>query len=275
MTAFVLVSGGHTGGWVWREVAAGLRESGAGAHPATLTGLGDRRHLAGPGTDMDTHVEDLVQLIDHIDEPEVVLVGHCYGIYPVLGAAGRRLDRTAGIVYVDAPLPRDGLSVLDQVREQMPHGPARDRMLGQPARAEDGWRVPAPTRDEWPQWGNLAGVPDHGITRLARLAAPQPVGTLTEPVRFTDAVGRLPMTGVFCTVGGTMDIGGVEALVATGNPLFRQLAEPRWGFFELATGHWPMLSAADELVTVLLRAAAGEGHRLARTEGGRDGDPTV
>ncbi|MFD9968821.1 alpha/beta fold hydrolase [Streptomyces sp. NPDC059011] len=275
MTAFVLVSGGHTGGWVWREVAAGLRESGAGAHPATLTGLGDRRHLAGPGTDMDTHVEDLVQLIDHIDEPEVVLVGHCYGIYPVLGAAGRRLDRTAGIVYVDAPLPRDGLSVLDQVREQMPHGPARDRMLGQPARAEDGWRVPAPTRDEWPQWGNLAGVPEHGITRLARLAAPQPVGTLTEPVRFTDAVGRLLMTGVFCTVGGTMDIGGVEALVATGNPLFRQLAEPRWGFFELATGHWPMLSAADELVTVLLRAAAGEGHRLARTEGGRDGDPTV
>ncbi|MCZ7457362.1 alpha/beta fold hydrolase [Streptomyces sp. WMMC940] len=262
MTAFVLVSGGHTGGWVWREVAAGLRESGAGAHPATLTGLGDRRHLAGPGTDMDTHVEDLVQLIDHVDEPEVVLVGHCYGIYPALGAAGRRLDRTAGIVYVDAPLPRDGLSVLDQVREQMPHGPVRDRMLGQPARAEDGWRVPAPTEEEWQQWGNLAGVPDDGIARLTCLAAPQPVGTLTTPVRFTGVVDELPMTGVFCTDGGTMDIAGVEALVATGNPLFQQLTAPRWGFFELATGHWPMLSTPGELVEILLRAAAGEGRRL-------------
>ncbi|MEI5007740.1 alpha/beta hydrolase [Streptomyces sp. PmtA] len=107
MTEFVLVSGGHTGGWIWREVAAGLRGAGAGAHPATLTGLGDRRHLAGPGTDMDTHVEDLVQLIDHVDAPEAVLVGHCYGIYPVLGAAGRRPDRVApDRVRGRAPAPR-------------------------------------------------------------------------------------------------------------------------------------------------------------------------
>jgi pimeloyl-ACP methyl ester carboxylesterase len=275
MTEFVLVSGGHTGGWVWREVAAALRESGAGAHPATLTGLGDRRHLAGPGTDMDTHVEDLVQLVDHIDAPEVVLVGHCYGIYPVLGAAGRRPDRVSRIVYVDAPLPRDGLSLLDQVREQMPEGPVRDRMLGQPARAEGGSGVPAPTPEEWRQWGNLAGVSEEALARLARLAAPQPVRTLTQPVRFTDVVDGLPMTGVFCTVGGTMDIAGVEALVATGNPLFRQLAERRWGFFELATGHWPMLSAPDELATLLLRAAAGEGQRVARADGVREGASTV
>ncbi|MEU3301505.1 alpha/beta fold hydrolase [Streptomyces sp. NPDC006678] len=262
MTAFVLVSGGHTGGWIWREVAAGLREAHAVAHPATLTGLGERRHLGGPGTDMDTHVEDLVQLIDHADEPEVVLVGHCYGIYPVLGAAGRRPDRVARIVYVDAPLPRDGLSMLDQVREQMPEGPVRDRMLSQPARAKDGRRVPAPTLEEWREWGNLAGVSEDALARLARLAAPQPAGTLTQPVRFPDVVDALPMTGVFCTVGGTMDIAGVEALVATGNPLFGQLAEPRWGFFELPTGHWPMLSAPDDLVKVLLRAAAGEGRRV-------------
>lgn len=39
MTAFILVSDAHTGGWVWREVAAGLRESGAEAHPVTLTGM--------------------------------------------------------------------------------------------------------------------------------------------------------------------------------------------------------------------------------------------
>ncbi|MHC5704599.1 alpha/beta hydrolase [Streptomyces sp. PKU-MA01144] len=262
MTAFVLVSGGHTGGWVWRDVAAGLRESGAVAYPVTLTGMGDRRHLGGPDTDMDTHVEDLVQIVDHADEPEVVLVGHCYGSYPVLGAASRRPERVGRIVFVDAPLPRDGLSVLQQVREQMPDGPVRDRMLGQPARAEGGWRVPAPTAEEWREWGNPAGVPEDGIARLARLAAPQPVGTLTTPVRFTGAVDELPMTGVFCADGGTMDIAGVEALVATGSPLFRQLAEPRWGFFELATGHWPMLSTPGELVEILLRAAAGEGRRL-------------
>jgi acetyl esterase/lipase len=57
-------------------------------------------------------------------------------------------------------------------------------------------------------------------------------------------------------------IAAVQGLVSAGMPQFRFLAEPDVGFFELATGHWPMLSCPDELAATLLRAAAGEGVRL-------------
>ncbi|WAL97947.1 alpha/beta fold hydrolase [Streptomyces sp. Je 1-369] len=266
MTAsFVLVSGGYTGGWLWRDVAAGLRAAGAEAHAVTLTGLGDRRHLAGPGVDLDTHIEDVTQLIDHIDSvdaPEVVLVGYCYGIYPAVGAADRRADRISRLVHLDSPMPQDGYSMIDQVREQMPDGPARDRTLAQQERAEDGWRIPAPSLEEWRAHGNLAGVPAEALARLARLASPAPAGPYAQKLRISEAVAALPTTGVFCTTGGTMDIASLEALVASGLPLVQHLADPRATFFDMATGHWPMLSVPDELVEVLLEAAAGRGHRL-------------
>ncbi|APY86278.1 hypothetical protein DCW30_12650 [Streptomyces alfalfae] len=262
MTAFVLVSGGYTGGWLWRDVAERLRGSGAEAQAVTLTGLGDRRHLAGPGVDLETHIEDVVQTIDHVEADEVVLVGYCYGIYPSAGAADRRPDRIARLVHLDSPLPQDGYSMLDQVRELMPPSPARERTLGMPERAEDGWRIPAPTRAEWLENGNLAGVSPEALDRLARLSSPMPLGPCTQKLRISEKVAALATTGIFCTTGGTADIAALEALVASGLPMVQHLTDPRATFFELATGHWPMLSVPDELSGVLLSAAAGEGRRL-------------
>jgi acetyl esterase/lipase len=104
-------------------------------------------------------------------------------------------------------------------------------------------------------------VPGEALERLARLAAPQPPGTLTQPLRLSEAVSGLPATGVLCTANGP-GITAVEAMARLGDPRVRALADPRVGFFELATGHWPMLSCPGELADVLLRAAAGEGRRL-------------
>ena len=258
MTGFVLVSGSHVGGWVWREVAARLRGSGAEVYPATLTGLGDRRHLAGPDTDLDTQIEDLVQLIDHADAPELVIVGHDTGIHPVLGAADRRPGRINRIVHLDAGLPQDGESVLDL----MPDQAARARLLQRSRESGGGWRVPPPTLDEWPLRGSTAGVPADALARLTRLAAPQPLGTLTQPLRLSGAVAELPTSGILCTANGS-SIAMVETVLGFGDPRFKGLTDPRVGFFELGTGHWPMLSCPGELAEVLLRAAAGEGHRIA------------
>ncbi|MBZ4016829.1 alpha/beta fold hydrolase [Streptomyces purpurogeneiscleroticus] len=264
MTAFVLVSGSYTGGWVWWEVAARLRESGAEVHPATLTGMGDRRHLAGPGTDLETHVEDVVQLLDHMDEPEAVLVGHCYGIHPVLGAAGRRPERVARVVYLDAGMPQDG----DPALRLVPDPVVRDRLLGEGEgegdRPADVWRLPPPAAGEWQRWGSTAGLSAADLARLTRLAAPQPRGTLTQPLRLPEAAAALPVTGVFCTANGA-SIAAAEMMVGFGDPRLQALVDPRVTFFELDTGHWPMLSAPDELAGVLLKAAAGEGYRLPAT----------
>ncbi|MGK5733627.1 alpha/beta hydrolase [Streptomyces sp. URMC 124] len=257
MTAFVLVAGPFTGGWVWREAAARLEESGAEVYPATLTGMGDPARPAGPGTDLETHIEDVVRLIDRIDAPEVVIVGHDYGIHPVLGAADRRPERIARIVYLDAGLPQDG----DPAVALVPDQAVREGLLQQPGPGESGGPVPPPQYDEWQRWGSTDGIPPEALARMTRLAVPQPARTLTQPLRLTGAASGLPTTGVLCTANGS-NIEMVEFLVTSGPPQFRWLADPRVTFFELATGHWPMLSSPGELAGVLLRAAAGEGHRV-------------
>ncbi|MFG2366392.1 alpha/beta fold hydrolase [Streptomyces mirabilis] len=257
MTAFILVAGAHTGSWIWQAVADRLRESGAQAYPVTLTGMGERGHAAGPDTDLETHIHDLLRVIDRTDAAEVVLVGHCYGIYPVLGAADRRPERIARIVHLDAGMPQHG----DQALTLVPDQAVRDRLLHRSGPADDDWRIPPPPLEEWQRWGSVAGLPPAVLARLAAHAVPQPVGTLTQPLRLSKAVSELPKTGVLCTANGS-SIAMVEALVGMGDPRFQVLTDPRVSFFELATGHWPMLSRPDEVAETLVRAAAGEGHRV-------------
>lgn len=78
MATYVLVGGAWLGGWCWQPVARRLREGGHEAYPVTLTGLGERSHLASPEVDLDTHIADVVNLIEFEDLHEVVLLGHSY-----------------------------------------------------------------------------------------------------------------------------------------------------------------------------------------------------
>ncbi|MFE4414627.1 alpha/beta hydrolase [Streptomyces sp. NPDC056821] len=250
MSVFVLVSGPFTDGRIWNAVADRLRETGAGAHPVTLSMQAD--------ADLETHVEDVVRLIDSLDPPQVVLVGHDYAIHPVLGAADRLPERVARIVHLDTGLPQHGDPALALVPDPVVH-----QLLGTDGNPRP---IPLPGPQDWHRWGSTEGLSAHQLQLLSRLAGPQPPRTLTQPLRLTGAVAAVPTSGILCTAGG-MTIEAVEALVRSGPPQFRKLADPQVGFFELATGHWPMLSCPDELAEALLRAAAGEGRRLIAPEG--------
>lgn len=100
MSVYVLVGGGWLGGWCWQRVACRLREEGHDAHPATLTGLGERVHLASPEVDLDTHITDVINLIEFEDLHNVVLLGHSYAGLVVTGVADRVPDRISKLVYL-------------------------------------------------------------------------------------------------------------------------------------------------------------------------------
>src|ERR687896_1531654 len=135
MTTYVLVGGAWLGGWAWQPVTRRLREQGHDVHPVTLTGLGDRSHLATPETGLDTYLADVVNLVEIEDLHDVVLVGHSYAGHVVTGVADRIPDRIALLVYLDAGPSPNGAAFMDL---QPPE--ARELIERLVEEAGQGWR---------------------------------------------------------------------------------------------------------------------------------------
>jgi pimeloyl-ACP methyl ester carboxylesterase len=90
-----------------------------------LTGQGERFHLASTNIDLDTHIQDIVNVILWEDLHDVVLVGHSYGGMVITGVADRVPDRIKHVVYLDALLPENGENV-DAIISSKLKEPAKD-----------------------------------------------------------------------------------------------------------------------------------------------------
>ncbi|MER7750593.1 alpha/beta hydrolase [Kitasatospora sp. NPDC097643] len=235
MATFVLVPGLFLGGWAWEAVAAELAARGHRAVPVTLP--------TEAGATLASHADAVAEVLA-AEGPGAVLVAHSYGAFPGVAAADRRPELVSRLVFVDTGSPESGESVETQM-------PQLDLLAG-----ATGDVVPVPK--EIPA---VHGVPEAEHERWRRLATPQPVRTVTDPIELTGDWLRVPTTGVFCRASG-LSIEFARTLHATGLPRFAKLAEPGVTFFELPTGHYPMLSAPLELADVLERAAKGEGSGL-------------
>jgi pimeloyl-ACP methyl ester carboxylesterase len=245
MTTYVLVGGAWLGGWAWQPVARKLRERGHDAHPVTLTGLGDRSHLATPETDLDTYLDDVVNLVEFEDLHDIVLVGHSYASHVVTGVADRLPERIAQLAYLDAGPSPDGAAFVDL---QPP--PARELIERLAHQAGDGWRIPMPAwKDlEAVMGASLEGLGPDERARMRARAVAQPVRTWTEPLTLGNpARDQLPKALITCSI----PLAQVKEMIAAGHPWFAELAGPRWSLLELPTGHWPMFSVPEPLAALL------------------------
>jgi pimeloyl-ACP methyl ester carboxylesterase len=105
MRTLVMVHGAGDGAWVWTPLADRLRTRGHRVFTVTLTGYGERRHLASPEIRLETHVQDVQAVIEYERLKDVWLVGHSYGGWVTTLVAERVADRLAHLVYVDALVP--------------------------------------------------------------------------------------------------------------------------------------------------------------------------
>ncbi|WP_433323241.1 alpha/beta fold hydrolase [Spirillospora sp. CA-294931] len=241
MATFVLVPGYWLGAWAWDEVAAELRAAGHEVRAVTLTGMAERSGEAAPEVDVDTHVGDLVRLIEGDDLREVVLVGHSGANMAVTGAADRVPERVARIVYVDtAPMP-SGLAGIDF------YDPDERAELEALVQSEgEGWKIPVPPLDPAVD-PRVGGLTEQHLAAIRDRGTPQPFGTatqaLTRPVPLPDVPKTLIMNMI--------PIATVLQLAASGNPVFGALTGPEWSYLDLPTGHWPMFSRPKELAELL------------------------
>jgi pimeloyl-ACP methyl ester carboxylesterase len=113
MPTFVLIPGGWRGGWSLTPLARQLRAHGHDVFTATLTGLGERVHLAASARpNLETHIADVANLLRFEDLHDVILCGHTNAGMVMSGVADLMPERIAAQDTVDAialpasPAPR-------------------------------------------------------------------------------------------------------------------------------------------------------------------------
>ena len=220
----VLVHGAFGGGWGFRQVADLLTADGYRVYRPTLTGQGERVHLASPAVDLDTHVTDIVNVLRFEDLHDVTLVGHSYGGMVIAGVVDRCPDRIARVIYLDAFLPLDGESAVQEVaRLQHRTGPT----------------APDATGYLRPTWVTTTQPLPHDV--------PQPGGTFTQPIRLTrppDRSGR-PTTYVLYVPPGRPAADAKFAFFA------RRAAAFGWPVRTLASDHNAQWSHPAELARLI------------------------
>lgn len=236
MATYVLIHGAHVGGWCWRWVSPYLRAAGHDVYTPTLTGLGERVHLGSRQVNLDTHIADVVNLLNYEDLSGGVLVGWSYGGMLAAGAADRAPERIAHVVYLDSDVPRHG--------DTSGYPPSRNALREAQARAHgDGWRVPPTPEVMEALLGDLQGEPRHWI---AERLLPHPLKTWTQPIRLTGAGDAIPTTYVRCTIGydpTDEDTGRQDARVRS---------QPKWRYRELGESHFAPWTAPRAVADLLL-----------------------
>jgi pimeloyl-ACP methyl ester carboxylesterase len=115
MATFVVAHGAWSAGWAWKKMRPLMRAAGHELWTPTCTGLGERAHLGHAEVSLDTHIQDIVAVLEMEDLTDVILIGHSYGGMVATGVADQARPRIKQLVYLDAFAPTDGQAVFDLV----------------------------------------------------------------------------------------------------------------------------------------------------------------
>jgi pimeloyl-ACP methyl ester carboxylesterase len=215
MSTYVLVHGAWGGSYGWRAVRPLLQQQGHTVFTPSLTGQGERAHLASPSVNLSTHVQDVCNAIWYEDLSDIILVGHSYGGMVVTGVVDRMPERVAHLVYLDAFVPASGQSLFD-----MTSGRENSSQEG----TSTDWRVPPMQRTE-----DLSTPEAHWN---AARRQPQSRATFEERLRYGTPLEEQPFSLTYIVATGRPDPG----------PVFDRLAvqlrsHPRWTVREIDGGH--------------------------------------
>lgn len=228
---FVLIHGAWFGGWVWKDVAAGLRAAGHTVYAPSLTGVGDRRHLLRPGINLDTHTDDVVSLIEMEDLDEIVLVGWSYGGMVIANVLARIPQKIGAMVYLDAFVPERGRSLAS-------YGNRTGRQDELFQQALEGRDIPVSAMQ-------VMGITDQAVIDHAMpRVGPQPIATFLQASKALEQRPNIPHAYVLA--GGYPN--------PTFRPFHKMFRDQGLGeTYVLNTSHATMLTDPKGTIDVLLK----------------------
>lgn len=228
MATYLICHGAWSGGWSWRKVTPLLRAAGHDVFTPTYTGLGDRAHLAHPLVDLETHIQDILAVIECEALRDIRLVGHSYGGMVATGVADRVPDRVRHLIYLDAFVPEDGQSLSDLVGSAPPAEPLA------------GWLIPPnpPAPDVTPE----------DLAWTAPRRRHQPARCFQQKLRLTGAAPPpFRRTYIHCTKKD-----GPDVFLPFADRIRR---DPGWGFRAMEASHSPNITAPESLAALLIECA--------------------
>jgi pimeloyl-ACP methyl ester carboxylesterase len=228
MATFVVAHGAWSAGWGWKKMHPLMSTRGHRLITPTLTGLGERGHLAHPNIDLDTHITDILGVIEFEDLTNVSLIGHSYGGMVATGVADRARKRIAQLIYIDAFVPDDGDSVIDLLPEA-----ARAQRKPSP----DGFIPPVPMPPDTAPEDRAWGEP---------LRLPQPAKTFDQKLRIQNGALTLPRHYIYCTRNAPDD---------RFRQFYARAKRENWGAYEIDSSHNPHITCPDALADLLTRIA--------------------
>lgn len=217
----VIVHGAWGGAWAFKKVDALLRQRGFEVYRPQLTGQGERVHLARPDIGLNTHIDDVVNMILYEDLHDIILVGHSYGGMVISGVADRVPDRIRRLVYLDAMVPNDG----DSATSLMPGASDFIKKM---------------TKGDYivPSWLKPDQPPPHDV--------PQSLKTFTDAIVLkNEAARKIPATYILTVEKGKEP---------KDDDFFSQsqrAKERGWTMLQLTADHNPQWSAPEALVEML------------------------
>lgn len=220
MANIVLVPGAFHGAWYYSPIMPKLRAAGHEVFTISPTGLDGPAARARVSINLDTHIEDVVSLIEHEQLSDVVLCGHSYGGMVIAGAADALQGKIRTLLFIDALVPNNGDSIWNTWPPEI-----RDSFI---ARSEDGLLTPTPP----------------GVDPRARA---HPLATFLQPIRLSDAAYNAP-NKVYGLCAA--DVGSPFHAIHD-----RVSADPAWITRKLATGHDFMNQAPELALNLILEAA--------------------
>ncbi|MDQ4017361.1 MAG: alpha/beta hydrolase [Thermoproteota archaeon] len=238
MAAFVLVHGTGHGGWCWRFIVPLLQSARHDVYTPTLTGLGASSHLLHElnRISLDTHVEDITNMLFYEDLSEVVLVGHSYGGMVITGVAAKEPQRLAQLVYLDAYLPLEG----------------ENEIALWPPDQKEKYRTDliSSIRFRPPLASSMLGITDSKMSEwVQERLTPHPYSTYEDPPPHgTPESASIPRTYIHCTLG---------PLSSWMEPFAERTRKLGWNLHTMSAGHDAMITHPNELAEILLRIANG------------------